>query len=167
MSLHIENQLPFQNHDQGVKPQLKTWRQVTIFKSRSRCQTPFRNLWHTPKPQIRTWEDMNVLCSFKIKIESKNSENRIIKDYWLYQNQDQDPKPQQGTSSTIQCPKFLLQGHRCSFHLQNLDNRIIKDQWPYPSQDRDPKPKSGTSDSSLAKNQDLKDMIFLAPSNSR
>ena len=48
-SLHLQNQ--------DREPKFGSWvcqRPVTIFKSRSRCQTPVRNLQHPPKPQMRT-----------------------------------------------------------------------------------------------------------------
>ena len=38
-------------------------------------------------------KDMDVLCTFKIKIESQNSDHGYIKDQWPYQNQYQDAKP--------------------------------------------------------------------------
>ena len=37
---------------------------------------------------------MDVLCTFKIRIEGKNLEKGCIKDQWPYPNQDQDAKPQ-------------------------------------------------------------------------
>ena len=42
-----------------------------------------------------------------------------IKDQQPYPNQDQDAKPQSGTSSVLQSPKSGLKGNRCSLHLQN------------------------------------------------
>ena len=95
-------------------------------------------------------KDMDVLCIFKIKIESQNSDHGYIKDQWPYPNQDQDAKPQSGTSSILQSPKSGLKGHGCSLHLQNqdesqnLEHGCMKDQWPYPNQDKDTKPQSGT-----------------------
>ena len=50
-------------------------------------------------------KDMDVLCTFKIKIESRNSDYEYIKDKWPYPNQDQDAKPQSGISSVIQSRK--------------------------------------------------------------
>ena len=38
-------------------------------------------------------KDMDVLHTFKIKIESQKSDHGYIKDQWLYPNQDQDAKP--------------------------------------------------------------------------
>ena len=69
---------------------------------------------------------------------------------WLYPNQYQDAKPQSGTSSILQSPKWGLKGHGCSLHLQNQDREpkfgiwSTKDQWPYPNQYQDAKPQSGT-----------------------
>ena len=38
-------------------------------------------------------KEMDVLCTFKIKIESQNLDHGYIKDQWSYPNQDQDAKP--------------------------------------------------------------------------
>merc|ERR1712082_34605 len=59
-------------------------------------------------------KDMDVLCTFKIKLESQNSEYGCTKDQGPYPNQDQDAKPQSGTSSVLQSPKSGLKGHGCS-----------------------------------------------------
>merc|ERR1712081_157978 len=45
-------------------------------------------------------KDMDNLFTFKIKMESQNSDHGCIKDHQPYPNQDQDAKPQSGTSST-------------------------------------------------------------------
>ena len=37
-------------------------------------------------------KDIDVLCTFKIKIESQNSDHGCIKDQWQNPNQDQDSK---------------------------------------------------------------------------
>ena len=39
---------------------------------------------------------MDILCTFKIKIESQNLQHDCTKDHLLYPNQDQDAKPQSG-----------------------------------------------------------------------
>ena len=57
-------------------------------------------------------KDMVVLCTFKIKIGSQNSDHGC---------NDQDTKPQKGTSSILKSPKCGLKGHGCSLHLQNQD----------------------------------------------
>ena len=96
-------------------------------------------------------KDMDVLCTFKIKIESPNLDHECVKDQWLYLNQDQDTKPESGTSSVLQSPKWGLKGHGffCTFKIKiespNSDHGYIKDQWPYLNQDQDARPKSETS----------------------
>merc|ERR1712081_41766 len=50
-------------------------------------------------------KDMDVLCTLKIKIKSQNLDHQYIKDQGPYPNQDQDAKPQSGTSSVLQSPK--------------------------------------------------------------
>ena len=64
-------------------------------------------------------KDMDVLCTFKIKIESQDSEYVCIKDKGSYQNQDQDNKLQSGTSQFLQNSKSGHKGHGCSLHLQS------------------------------------------------
>ena len=54
------------------------------------------------KGPYQNLKDMAVLCTFKIRIESRNLDHGCIKDQWLYQNQDQDAKSQSGTSSVLQ-----------------------------------------------------------------
>ena len=49
-------------------------------------------------------KDMDVLCTFKIKIESQNLDHGCIKYQRPYSNQDQDAKLQSGTSSVLQIP---------------------------------------------------------------
>ena len=73
------------------------------------------------KAQNQDVKDMDVLCTFKINIESQNLEHRYIKDNCPNPNQDRDPKPQSGTSSVLQTPKSGLKGHRESLYLQNQD----------------------------------------------
>ena len=90
----------YPNQDQGTKPQ-----EPPAFS-----KAPNHDL-----------NDDDVLCTFKIKIESQNLDHRYIKDQWPYPNQDQDAKPQSGTSSILQSPKWGLEGHGCSLHLQNQD----------------------------------------------
>ena len=74
-------------------------------------------------------KDMDVLCTFKIRIESQNSYNGGIKDEWPYPNQDQDAKPQSGISIMS----------------QSYDYGSIKDQWTYANQDKDVNPWSETN----------------------
>ena len=64
---------------------------------------------------------IDVLCTFKIRIESQNFYHRYIKDQGPNPNQYQNAKPQSGTSSILQSPKLGLIGHACSLRLQNQD----------------------------------------------
>merc|ERR1711954_276208 len=66
-------------------------------------------------------KDMDVLCTFKIRIESQNLEYLCTKEQRPYPNQYQDAKPQSRTSRVLQSPKSGLKGHGCSLHLQNQD----------------------------------------------
>ena len=78
-------------------------------------------------------KDMDVLCTFKIKIESQNLDYGCTKDQRPYQNQDHNAKPQSGTYSVLQSPNSGHKGHGCSVNLYNQD------------QEQDVKPQSGTS----------------------
>ena len=73
-------------------------------------------------------KDMDVLCTFKIKIESQNLDHECIKDQGPYPYQDQDAKPQSGTYNVFQCPKLGLE---CSLHLQNQDGEPKVRSWLY------------------------------------
>ena len=77
------------------------------------------------------FKDMDVLCTLKIKIESHKFDHGYIKDQWPYPNQYQDAKPQSGTSSILQSPKWGLKGHGCSLHLQNQDREPKFKIWAY------------------------------------
>ena len=76
-------------------------------------------------------KDVNVLCTFKFKIESQNLDHGYIKDKWPYPNQDQDANPQSGTSSVFQSSKWGPKGHGCSLHLQNQDREPKFRSWMY------------------------------------
>ena len=65
-------------------------------------------------------KDMDVLCTFKIKILSQNYERGSTKDHWPYPNQDEDAQPRSGTSSIFQSPKSGLQGHVSSLQAQHM-----------------------------------------------
>ena len=47
------------------------------------------------------FKDMDVVCTFQIKIESQNSDQGYIKKPLLYPNQVKDAEPQSGISSII------------------------------------------------------------------
>ena len=70
-------------------------------------------------PKNEDLKDMDVPCTFKIKIESQNLKQGFIKEQWPYPNEDQDAKPKLGPSSLLQSPKSGFEGQICSLHLQN------------------------------------------------
>ena len=75
-------------------------------------------------------KDIDVLCTFKIKIESKTDIHIYTNDLWPYTNHDQDAKPLSGTSIVLESPKWGLEGHGWSLHLQKnnyLDFGIWQD----------------------------------------
>ena len=55
-----------------------------------KMQNPSQEPPASSKAPNEDLKDMDVLCTFKIKIESQNLENGCIKDQWPYQIQDQD-----------------------------------------------------------------------------
>ena len=48
--------------------------------------------------------DMHVLCTLKIKKESKNSDPEQIKDQWPYTNQDQEANSSQESPASSKDP---------------------------------------------------------------
>ena len=66
-------------------------------------------------------KDMDVLYTFKIKIDCQNSAYGCTKDLCPYLNQYQDAKLQSGPSRLLQSQKSGLKGHGWSLHLQNQD----------------------------------------------
>ena len=103
------------------------------------------NILQSPNQDLK---DMDVLSTFKIKIESRNLQHWHTKEQWLYRKRDQDAKSQSGTSSILISPKAGLKGHWCSLHLQHQDGEPKFRLWLYqkpvtPSQDA--KPQWGTS----------------------
>ena len=78
-------------------------------------------------------KDIDVLCTFKIKIESQNLEYGCTKYQWPYTNQDQCSKPQSGTSSILQSLKSRLKDMDvlCTFKIKiesrNSEYWCIKD----------------------------------------
>ena len=70
-------------------------------------------------------KDMDVLCTFKIKIKSKNSDHEYIKDQWPYPNQDHDKRPQSEASNILQGLKLWVREHGCSLNPQNQNREPI------------------------------------------
>ena len=82
-------------------------------------------------------KDTDVLCIFKIKIESQNMEYGWNKDQWPYPIQYQDAKLQSGSSILLQIPYQDLKDMDvfCIFQIKiestNSEYGWNKDQWPY------------------------------------
>ena len=57
------------------------------------------------KAQNEDLKDLDILCTFKVKIETQKLDHGYIKDKLSYPNRDQDAKPLSGTSSIHQNPK--------------------------------------------------------------
>ena len=83
------------------------------------------------KAPNQDFKDMDVLCTFKIKIGSQDLEHGSNRNQWPYSNQDQDTKPQSRTSSILQSPKSRLKGHGCSLYLQNQGREPKFGSWVY------------------------------------
>ena len=83
------------------------------------------------KVQNDKLKDMDVLCTFKIKIKSQKFDHWYIKDQGPYKNQDQDSEAQSVTSSILQSPKLGLKGHYSSLYLQNQDKEPKLRIWVY------------------------------------
>ena len=58
-----------------------------------KMQNPSQEPLASSKAPYEDLKDMDVLCIFKIKIESQNSEYGCTKYQWPYQNHYQDAKP--------------------------------------------------------------------------
>ena len=96
-----------------------------------KVQNPSQEPLASSKAPYQDLKGMDVLYIFIIKIGSQNSEYGWNKDQWPYSNQYQDAKPQSGTSSVLQSPKWGLKGHGCSFHLKNPEREPKFGSWVY------------------------------------
>ena len=92
---------------------------------------PFQEPPASSKAPNQDLKDMDVLCTFKITIESQNSESGCIKDHLPYPYEDQYLKLNSGTFSILQIPKSGLKGQGYSFHLQNEDREPKLGSWVY------------------------------------
>ena len=81
---YIKDQWPYHSQDQDANPSQ---------------EAPVSS-----KVQNEDLKDMDGLCTFKIKTESQNLDYGIIKDQWLYPNQDQDANPNQEPPVSSKCP---------------------------------------------------------------
>ena len=107
---------------------LKTRNHIQIL---IKIQNPSQEPQASSKALNEDIKDMDVFCTFKTKIEGQNMEHGCIKDEWLHPNTFQDAKPQSGTSSNLQSPKWGSKGCGCSLHLQNHDRQQKFGTWVY------------------------------------
>ena len=121
------------------------------FQINIKMSNPSQEAPASSKSPNKDLKDMDVLCTFKIKIQCQNLDYGYIKDQWPYSNQYQDAKHGQSPPASSKAPNEDLKDADvlCTCKIkagsQNLDLGCIKDQWPYPSQDQDAQPQSGTS----------------------
>ena len=99
---------------------------------------------------------MDVLCSFKFKIEGRNLDHEYIKDQWPYPNQDQDANPNQDPEASFEAKSQDLNNMDvlCTFKIKTESKKSeygsTKDQWSYPNQDQMPNPSQEPPASSKA-----------------
>ena len=77
-------------------------------------------------------KDMDVRCTFKIKLENQNLDHGCIKEQWPYPNQDQDAKPQSETNVLQTLNQYfknmkVLCTIKIKIESQNLEQGCIKD----------------------------------------
>ena len=94
--------------------------------------------------------DMDVLCTFKIKMVSQSWEHRCIKDFYHIINitmSNPSQKPPGSSKAHNQDLKDIdvLYSIRNLIESGILEHGCIKDQWPHPNENKDAKPQSGTS----------------------
>ena len=113
------------------------------------------------------WRFLTGVWNFDIPGMSKKiSEHGYFKDSWPYPNQDENAKPQSGTSSILQSFKSGLKGQRSSLNLQNQDRQPKLGSWVYHGDHiqikiQMPNPNQEPPVSSKAQNQNLKDTDVL------
>ena len=78
---------------------------INYIKIKIQMPNPSQEPSVSSKAPNKDLEDLDVLCTFKIKIESQNLENGYIKDQRPYTNQDKGAKSQSGAFSVLQSPK--------------------------------------------------------------
>ena len=79
---------------------------------------PSQKFLASSKAYNQDLKDMDNLCTFKTKIKRQNLKHWSVKDQRPYPNQDQESKPQLGTSSVLQSPNSGFNRHECSLHFQ-------------------------------------------------
>merc|ERR1712081_42647 len=129
-------------------------------KIKIKMQNPSQEHPASSKAPNEDFKDMDVLCTFKIKIESQNLDHGYIKDQWPYQNQYQELNPSLETTLFSKAPYQDLKDIDvlCIFKIkiesQKTDRWCIKDKRPFLNQFNDPNSSQKPPASSKAKNHD-------------
>ena len=104
------------------------------------------------KAPYQDLKDMDVFCTFKIKIESQKSELRVSETNDQIQIKIKMQTPSQEHPASSKAPNGdlkdmdVLSTWKIKIESQILDQRCRKEQWPYSNQDQDAKPaQAGTS----------------------
>ena len=119
-----------------------------------KTQNPSQEPPASSKAPNEDLKDMDVLCTFKIKIESQNSDHGYIKDQIPYPNQDKDAKTCSGTSNILLATTF-----RIKIENRNFKHWYIKDKCDHIQiKIKMPNPRQEPPATSKAPNQDFKDM---------
>ena len=98
-----------------------------------KMQNPSQEPPASSKAPKQDFKDMDVLCTFKIKIESQNLKYGITKDQWPYANHYQDENPSQKPQASSRAPNEDLKDMDvlCNFKIkiecQNSEYGSIKD----------------------------------------
>ena len=110
---------------------------IDYIKIKIQMTTPKQEPPAASKAPKEDLKDMDVLCTFKIKIEIKKSAHWFIKYQWPYPNKIKMPNPSQEhlASSKAQYEDLKDMDVLCTLKIkkenQNLDHEYTKDQWPY------------------------------------
>ena len=82
---------------------------VINFKNHIQIKIEIPNPSQEPQASFKTsfqdLKDMDVLCTFKMKIERQNLEHWCAKDQLPYLSKNQDTNPQSGTLGVLLSPK--------------------------------------------------------------
>ena len=140
---------------------------IDHIKINIRMQNPGQEPPESSNAPNQDFKDMNVLCTFKIKMESQNLGQGFIKDQSPSQSRSwcQSPvrslqhpqKPQMRTYKDMDA--FCI--FKIEIESEDLNHGYIKDQWPYPNKIKIPNPTQESTASSKAPNEDFMDMDVL------
>ena len=82
-----------------------------------------------PASPSQDLKDMDLLCTFKIKIESQNSEHGCIKDSLPYTNQYQDAEPESTKAPNQELKDIdVLCTFKIKIDSQNSEHECTKDE---------------------------------------